>query len=146
MSLNDQLKSFKKSLVSQPVYGVKRMAGKPDISQNESRASSTPGTPIANNTKAAYESSMEGKKKNKRSNHGLGTDIIIALSYNKHNGNCLLTVIGAVYSQPANTGAGTHTMSLLYTVVNFLKVKNETPNCCSSYNMLKIVVHLTLEL
>jgi hypothetical protein len=89
MSLNDQLKSFKKSLVSQPVYGVKRMAGKPDISQNESRASSTPGTPIANNTKAAYESSMEGKKKNKRSNHGLGTDIIIALSYNKHNGNCL---------------------------------------------------------
>jgi hypothetical protein len=38
-------------------------------------------------------------------------------------GIVFLTVIGAVYSQPANTGAGTHTMSLLYTVVNFLKVK-----------------------
>jgi hypothetical protein len=73
MSLNDQLKSFRKSLASQPVYGVKRSAAAGSENKNESKASSTPGTPaIANNTKAAYESSMEGKKKNKRANQGVG--------------------------------------------------------------------------
>lgn len=129
MSLNDQLKSFKKSLVSQPVYGVKRSAGKQDVSQNESRASSTPGTPIANNTKAAYESSMEGKKKNKRNNNGLGTSPFSTVNALKYSGIIYLTLIGTVYSQPANTGAGIHTMSLLYTVVNFLKVMINILNC-----------------
>lgn len=90
MSLNDQLKSFKKSLVSQPVYGVKRSAGKQDNSQNESRAPSTPGTPIANNTKAAYESSMEGKKKNKRNNNGLGTGHYLAVNAKIYRGIILL--------------------------------------------------------
>lgn len=73
MSLNDQLKSFRKSLASQPVYGVKRSAAAGSENKNESKASSTPGTPaIANNTKAAYESAMEGKKKSKRANQGVG--------------------------------------------------------------------------
>jgi hypothetical protein len=76
MSLNDQLKSFRKSLASQPVYGVKRSNAGGTDNKNESQKSSTPGTPaIANNTRAAYESSMEGKKKNKRANQGVGMNI-----------------------------------------------------------------------
>ncbi|GAB5591270.1 hypothetical protein Unana1_06170 [Umbelopsis nana] len=123
MSLNDQLKSFKKSLASQPVYGVKRSAAGTVESKNESRASSTPSTPaISNNTRAAYESAMEGKKKNKRGNQGI------------------------VYSQPANTGAGTHTMSLLYTVVNFLKNCDDPQSVVSIQSRTNVDIRANAEL
>jgi len=122
MSLNDQLKSFKKNLASQPVYGVKRSTATAVESKDESRASSTPGTPaIANNTRAAYEIAMEGKKKNKRGNQGVGMDFFEA-QHPYFECWKRLIIPALVFSQPANTGAGTHTMSLLYTVVNFLKV------------------------
>ncbi|CAO3661716.1 unnamed protein product [Umbelopsis vinacea] len=123
MSLNDQLKSFKKNLASQPVYGVKRSTATAVESKDESRASSTPGTPaIANNTRAAYEIAMEGKKKNKRGNQGV------------------------VFSQPANTGAGTHTMSLLYTVVNFLKNCDDPQSVVSIQSRTNVDIRANTEL
>lgn len=65
--LADSLKSFKRSLVSQPVYGVKRAAAVAFTANDQTIST----LPIAGNAKVALDGITDAKKKSKKANTGM---------------------------------------------------------------------------
>ncbi|CAO3595103.1 unnamed protein product [Absidia cylindrospora] len=106
--LNNQVKSFKKSLNANTMLGVKRVATGTPTKQDD-RSNKGPNATIANNTRHAFDG--DKRKKPKKT---------------------------AVYSQPADTGSGTHAMSQLYTVIQFLKDSDRPQSVVSITSRTKV--------